>query len=240
MMLTTVVPFGHWFPPGELLRAQAAAATVVYANGNFVEILIFRLSETLYFIAPLLLATLPKVFGIMLLGAAAWKFGILRRPDTHRRLLRGAAIAAGLIGATLTALSLYPASEAAIPRLVFQFGSDMPLALAYASLVLLWLSRDRPPWLARQFAAAGQMALTNYVTQSIVLGLIFYGYGLGLFGRMGSARAMFIGLALYVFQIAASQFWLQRYRFGPIEWLWRSLTYGQWQKLRRNSNQISG
>lgn len=76
------------------------------------------------------------------------------------------------------------------------------------------------------FASVGQMALTNYLTESVVLGVIFYGYGFGLFGRLESALAALIGIALYVCQLFFSRFWLHHYRFGPVEWLWRSLTYG--------------
>jgi len=81
-------------------------------------------------------------------------------------------------------------------------------------------------------ASLGQMALTNYLLESVVLGFMFYGYGLGLFGRIGSAPAVVIGVALYVGQLFFSRFWLRHYRFGPVEWLWRSLTYGRWQPMR--------
>jgi uncharacterized protein len=77
------------------------------------------------------------------------------------------------------------------------------------------------------------MALTNYLLQSIVLGLVFYGYGFGLFGRIGSASAACIGIALYAAQVWMSRQWLNRFRFGPFEWLWRSMSYGKWQPLQR-------
>jgi uncharacterized protein len=76
------------------------------------------------------------------------------------------------------------------------------------------------------------MALTNYLLQSIVLGFVFYGYGFGLFGRIGSAAAACIGLVLYAAQLQLSRLWLRRFRFGPFEWLWRSLAYGQRQPIR--------
>ena len=82
-------------------------------------------------------------------------------------------------------------------------------------------------------APLGRMALTSYLTQSIVLGFIFYGYGLGLFGRLGDARAAAIGIALYIAQAVLSALFLRRCRFGPVEWLWRSFTYGAWQPMRR-------
>ena len=71
------------------------------------------------------------------------------------------------------------------------------------------------------------MALTNYLIQSIVLGIIFYGYGFGLFGRLGSAAAAVIGVTIYLTQVQLSRLWLAHFQFGPFEWLWRSLSYGR-------------
>ena len=86
--------------------------------------------------------------------------------------------------------------------------------------------------LLRSVAALGQMALTNYLLQSVILGLVFYSYGLGLFGRLAPLPAALIGGAICVGQVGFSRIWLKRYRFGPVEWLWRSLTYRKWQLMR--------
>jgi uncharacterized protein len=77
------------------------------------------------------------------------------------------------------------------------------------------------------------MALTNYLTQSIVLSFVFYGYGLGLFARVSPAGGFAMACALYATQLAFSVAWLERYRFGPFEWFWRSMTYGRRQPFRR-------
>lgn len=123
--------------------------------------------------------------------------------------------------------------QLAIPGLFSLFDANVSLALAYAAGLLLWLHRPRTGGVTPFLAATGQMALTNYVMQSVVLGLIFYGYGLGLFGRLGSATVTLICLVLYATQLAISRVWLSRYRFGPLEWLWRSLSYGHRQPMRR-------
>ena len=75
------------------------------------------------------------------------------------------------------------------------------------------------------------MAFTNYLTQSLVLGWIFYGYGLGLFGRLSVVAAFAVALVLYAAQIVFSAWWLRRFRYGPVEWLWRSLMYGKRQPM---------
>jgi uncharacterized protein len=85
-------------------------------------------------------------------------------------------------------------------------------------------------------APLGRMALTNYLAQSLVFGWIFYGYGLGLFGELDVSTALALGIALYVAQVLASRWWLGRYRFGPLEWLWRALMYGRLPLLRRRAS----
>ena len=77
------------------------------------------------------------------------------------------------------------------------------------------------------------MAFTNYLMQSVVFGWLFYGYGLGLFGKIGVAAALAVGTGIYILQVAFSAYWLQRYLYGPVEWLWRSAMYGTRQPLRR-------
>jgi len=84
------------------------------------------------------------------------------------------------------------------------------------------------------------MALTTYLIQSITLGFLFYGYGFGLFGRIGSAAAACIGVTIYLIQVQLSRFWLGRFQFGPFEWLWRSLTYGRRQPMRRRHPCLTG
>jgi uncharacterized protein len=77
------------------------------------------------------------------------------------------------------------------------------------------------------------MAFTNYLLQSLIFCWIFFGYGLGQFGRMSATMAFALGVAVYAAQMALSRRWLAHYRFGPVEWLWRTLMYGQAQPMRR-------
>ena len=92
---------------------------------------------------------------------------------------------------------------------------------------------DRGKRLLGWAAPLGRMAFTNYLAQSVILGWIFYGYGLGLFGRLGVANALTIGIAVYAGQVVFSAWWLRRYRYGPVEWLWRTLMYGSAQPMSR-------
>jgi uncharacterized protein len=237
-----VVPLPIPFPASDALHAQAARAAQVYRSGGFRDILIFRWRETGTFIVPLLLSILPQTAGLMLCGAAAWRSGVVREPEMHRRMLQAIFAGTLVIGGTATALKVFAKAtgrSVAAPHLFLDLGSHIPLALSYAVGLLLWLPA-RVTAVTALFAAAGQMALTNYLTQSVVLGIIFYGYGFGLFGRIGSAPAALIGIALYTGQLFLSRMWLRQYRFGPVEWLWRSLTYGRWQRMRCNPEATVG
>jgi uncharacterized protein len=86
-------------------------------------------------------------------------------------------------------------------------------------------------WLSA-FAPIGRMAFTNYLMQSILFAFIFFGYGLGQFGRMPATAVFVLGAGVFVLQMLFSAWWLRRYRYGPVEWLWRTLMYGSPQPMR--------
>jgi uncharacterized protein len=93
---------------------------------------------------------------------------------------------------------------------------------------------DHPVWSGRLsvFAPVGRMALTNYLSQTVVMLLIFYPYGGGLIGTTGPAAGLAIALAVFAVQMAWSRVWLMHFQFGPLEWVWRSLTYGARPPMR--------
>lgn len=107
------------------------------------------------------------------------------------------------------------------------------LAAAYvAAFVLLWQRKEEPGML-RAFAPAGRMALTNYIMQSAIAVALFTGVGMGLLGRVSHSWVPLLAIAIMVFQVVVSALWLSVFRFGPLEWLWRSLTYGRMQPILR-------
>jgi uncharacterized protein len=89
-------------------------------------------------------------------------------------------------------------------------------------------------------APVGRMALTNYLSQTVISLFIFYGYGLGLIGTLGPKTIVALPIGIFVLQIGVSHLWLSRFRFGPVEWVWRSLTYGKAQPMRRASTEAPG
>jgi uncharacterized protein len=106
------------------------------------------------------------------------------------------------------------------------------MAAAYAAA--LTLLAQRPGWAHRlePLAAVGRMPLTTYLIQCVVITFLFYGYGLGWYGQVGLRGMLVIAVVLFPFQMAFSVYWLRRFRFGPAEWLWRSLSYGSAQPMR--------
>jgi uncharacterized protein len=107
------------------------------------------------------------------------------------------------------------------------------LACGYGATVVWAANRAETRKLFSWAAPLGRMAFTNYLLQSVIFGWVFYGYGLGLFGKLGVAAALAIGIGVYILQVFFSAFWLQRFLYGPVEWLWRSAMYGTRQPLRR-------
>lgn len=111
--------------------------------------------------------------------------------------------------------------------------SVFPLGLAYASAISLLYLRHKENRIFGIVAASGRMALTNYIGQSLWGMLIFYGIGFGWGANMGLIYVLLIATGVYAIQIIMSNLWLHYYRFGPLEWMWRMLTYGKWFKLNK-------
>ncbi|MGH9928924.1 MAG: DUF418 domain-containing protein, partial [Pyrinomonadaceae bacterium] len=157
------------------------------------------------------------------------------RPFIERVLVYGLVL--GLIGnvafATLAGTeAVIPPTPAGIAGVItYAFGVPA-LALFFIALVAtLWQS---PTWrrLLAFLVPVGRMALTNYLMQTVICVFIFYGYGFGKFGRFGARAATLIALSIFLFQILVSALWMKYFSYGPMEWIWRQLTYRQRLSLR--------
>jgi uncharacterized protein len=206
------------FPPEGLFPGRAVIwqdvmdANRIYATGSFLDVLAFRLRE-LALVAPLHAFILARTIGLFLVGALAWRSGIVQNTSALLAIaLPAIALGAGFFGSTEPL-------------------GTIVLALGYGAAILFIASFKPGKRLLGWAAPLGRMAFTNYVAQSVIFGWIFYGYGLGLFGRLGITQALAIGSAVYAGQVLFSAWWLRRYRYGPLEWLWRSLMYGVRQAM---------
>jgi uncharacterized protein len=182
----------------------------------------------------------PTVLAMFLLGAWFTRSGALLRPAEHLGLYRGLQRWGFGLGLPLALWSAWVLPNAMPDTLDLvtatasnaMMVANLLLCLAYLSTIALLL--QTPAWAARLawLAPAGRMALTNYLLQSIVCVGIFYGYGLGYFEQLSRAWQVPFVLALFALQVVLSHWWLARFRFGPAEWLWRSLTYLRPQPMR--------
>jgi uncharacterized protein len=114
------------------------------------------------------------------------------------------------------------------------------ISLGHLSLVMLLYKKGIFKILWQWLSKVGQMAFTNYLMQSIICGLIFYGFGFGLFGRLQRYETYYVVLGVWIFQIIFSNIWLHYYRFGPFEWVWRSLTYWKKQPMKKRAISETG
>jgi uncharacterized protein len=178
--------------------------------------------------------------GLFLLGFAAGRASLFvdspRNRHFFRKLLHASAAAAVI--ATPLAWILNPtlfgdAREfPVLLGLIFFDVHQAALSSVYlAGLTLLYWARPTGP--LRALVPAGQMGLTVYLTQSVAGVLAFFGFGLGLMGKMGITAEIALAVAFYGLQLWLAALWMRRFRLGPIEWLWRTLTYGRLQQFRR-------
>jgi uncharacterized protein len=175
----------------------------------------------------------PKVLGMFLLGLWTVRTGLAVSPASHRATLVrwsvigwGVGLPANVIAAWAFHRWVYlPPSLGGLLGVVMQAIGIPALAIGYAATVCLLVVGDRR--FVTVFAPVGRMALTNYLMHSVIGVTLSYGFGLALWWRIGAARAMAIAAVIIALQIPLSAWWLSRFRFGPVEWIWRRLTYGR-------------
>ena len=228
-------------PAMAVAKSRALAA---FSGGDYAAVVEANLMfSTVYFLRNW---TEPLViFSRFLLGFWAGRMLLFHRPADHRVLLArifgwGAAI--GLLGNGVAVMRYYFDLTTRLPLLAGSIGGvvldmiistgTLALGAAYGTgFALLFL---RPVWRPRleMLSPVGRMALTNYLGQTVVCLLIFYGIGLGVGPRFGYPGLLAAFALIFAVQIALSRWWLKRFRFGPAEWVWRSLTYGRAQPMR--------
>ncbi len=216
----------------------AIAEEIAVHTGSYVDIVSKKFAEDWHmpFVNPLMLIfeTLP----LMMIGMAFLKNGFLlgqAEPAHYRKwaiwgLALGALIYAALgyvvYASDFDAVFALNASVAwsMLPRLLMTIG--------YAALFILLIKKYAGSGLIQRVAAAGRAAFTNYLGTSIVMTTIFYGYGLGLYGSVGRWELYLFVLGMWALMLLWSKPWLENFRYGPLEWLWRSLARGSFQPMR--------
>ena len=180
--------------------------------------------------------------GMMLLGMSLYKYGFLDGSRADRVYIKTAAICIP-IGLALAWFGVYELERAGflMPQRaaadLWNYAGSVLASVGYAALLILLVNHRLLGGLRAALAAVGQMALSNYLLHSVLSSVIFLGWGLGLAGRWDYAEQLVYVVAVWAFQLAVSPIWLRHFRFGPAEWVWRSLTYWQRQPLRRDTPQ---
>lgn len=108
----------------------------------------------------------------------------------------------------------------------------LSIALGHLGLIMLFCKTGALRSLMSSFGAIGQMAFSNYVMQFVICSFFFTGYGLKMYGRLERYQLYYVVAAIWILQMIVSPIWLRHYRFGPLEWAWRSLTYWKKQPMR--------
>jgi uncharacterized protein len=226
-----------WMPPFPQsdTAKHIADAVQAYGQGTVREVFAMRAREWME--ANSFFLFLTRIIGIFLFGVYLWRQGYLRHPSEHLDWWRKAqriGLPLGIIGNFLVVALQWiyqpnPIQPGIVNLLMFAIQSPAipALSLGYvATIVLLW---QNPVWQARlmPFSYVGRMALTNYLMQSLICTTIFYSYGLGLYGRVGPLLDLVMALIIYSLQVPFSRWWLASHRYGPMESVWRVMTYGK-------------
>ena len=180
---------------------------------------------------------LPETLALMLLGMASFRSGYFTGawPDERYRRIAAWSIAIGAIGfAVLAAVDI--STHFYVPLLFFNFlavGTPfrVVMALGYAALIILLFRK--PSAIRARFAAVGRAAFTNYLGTSILAALVFFGDGLALFEHLSRFQAWLFVPLFWLLMLLWSKPWLDHFQYGPFEWLWRSLSRGRLQPMRR-------
>ncbi len=228
-----------WMDPKPPDMAKLHAVINIYAHGTVRQILAQNWVEWKHQLPTTGFAIYAAA--LFLLGMWVWRAGIVQHLDQYKPILRRVCAVCLPLG---VAISTYVAVVQAIvpPARVSLWGWSagvlwLPgshiLSAGYMSgLALIFLHADWRRFL-QPFAAVGRMALTDYLMQSVLCTLFFYSYTTGLFGHIGPAWGLVPTVVLYSAQVLFSNWWLSRYRFGPMEWLWRGMTYGKFPSMRK-------
>lgn len=238
-------PTAPWGPasPNRTARLQSLIQEMlqIRGNGSWTQEFFFRLREwNRMFGWRGELGITMDIFIKFLVGLAVWKSGILRDPSAHlprlRRFFAWAAPTAVVMVIAATLPRTYASATAAawpvfrwfLPLVgISQIFGVILMALAWGAGALLLLQKPAVRRALGGFTVMGRMALTNYLTQSVVMTFLFFGWGLKLYGKVGPFVGFAMACTFFALQVAFSRWWLARHPFGPMEWVWRACTYGR-------------
>jgi uncharacterized protein len=225
-----------WYGTTELISKELATY-----RGGWLAQMPMRIKEAINFETFIfLIYTGWRTAGMMLIGMALYKWGILSAKKSISFYLTSALIGL-IIGLPMIILGIKNnfAAEWVVNYSMFfgwqyNYWGSVFLAWAYISLSMLVFKWIQNSMFIKVVAAVGRMALSNYLLQTLICTIIFYGHGFGYFGSVDRTWQFVIVVVIWLFQLVLSPLWLSRFQFGPVEWFWRSLTYWKVQPFRLN------
>jgi uncharacterized protein len=236
-----------WDDSGEFKR-MTERSLAAYRGGSFGAIMRQRATDVA-FVWFFLVTIAPQILALFLLGIYAGRIGLFEDLRRYRgvfgmglTVFLPVGLAANGLMAWLTPHTDYTRPGLLMAQSVLGTIGGPVLSFGYASAIVLLAQQPRWRHWLNPLSYVGRMALSNYLLQSLVCTFIFYRYdfgsfqlGLGQFGYWGPAACLALTVAIFVCQVPLSVLWLRVFRFGPMEWLWRSLTYGRSQPMLRRS-----
>jgi uncharacterized protein len=228
----------HKINPGPEVVAEKFSKAIEVHRGGYFGILRGRALElvgeqTIAFV----FVTLWMVGGRMLVGMGLMKLDVFSARRSRRFYLWMVALGYGFglpvvaYDSWLRITNDFRGPPVVLAGFLYGYLSAIAIALGHVGVVMLIYRSGAITWLTSRLAAAGRMALSNYLMQTVICTTLFYGYGYGLFGYIPRLGLAAIVVAIWTFQLSTSIIWLRFFRFGPAEWLWRSLTYWKLQPM---------
>ena len=229
----------QWTPRPEMIALEISQYRSGWAEQMAHRVPAALDTETSYFVTHLFWQTA----GLMLIGMGFFKAGVLSAVRSRAFYVRMGVVGFG-IGVLLNVLGIrrslatgWDLLDFALVSQQLHYWGNLFVALGWTALVMLLCQRG---WPLRSLAAVGRMALTNYLLQSVICTTIFYGHGLGLFGRVDRAGQLPIVIGIWAFQLLASRAWLGYFTVGPVEWLTRWLVFGRRPSFLRSASAVAG
>ncbi|MFO7829922.1 MAG: DUF418 domain-containing protein [Bacteroidales bacterium] len=221
------------------MRDLSEKALQVYSSGTFSEIFNMRLTEWKNTLGGFLFFY-PNVFAMFLLGfyiaKKGWLFNIKENITVFRKMFWYGLIF-GIVGNGIYTYGMEYSSQMDMNPTTFismlGFGFGVPaMTLFYIAAFALAIEKGIFKWCTKRLAPVGRMALTNYLLQSVICTTLYFSYGFGLYGQVNIWQGIVLTLVIFVLQIFFSNLWLKRFHYGPMEWLWRVLTYKKRQEFK--------
>lgn len=214
-----------------------------YSKGSYKTIFNQRIEEVKLKYSRIVYVA-PQIFAMFLLGLYVGQIGIFQNLKANLLLISKVmkwGLSFGIVSNLLFVISqelsnpLVPSILDIINTVSYGIGT-FSLCFFYMAALLVLLQSKKWQRILAPFTAVGRLALSNYLLQSIICTTIFYSYGLALYGKVNPALSILLAIFIYIIQVFLSIWWIKRFYFGPMEWLWRSITYLKFQPMKKNKN----